>query len=94
MVVTVFCSNILVFRFAVSLRFFGGPGGFRKVGEANRKDFLLVSSKSDLMERSYSKKHKLTIEAATAMSIRMSVFHKDNPTKIQRKTKNTLLGVE
>ena len=28
---------------------FGGPGGFRKVGEAGRNTFLRILSKSDLM---------------------------------------------
>ena len=49
---------------------FGGPGGFRKVREAGSKNFLLVSSKSDLMVPSYDQKNrKLTIMKATTISI-------------------------
>ena len=36
----------------------GGPGGFRKVREASRKNVLLFSSRSDLMVLSYDKKTK------------------------------------
>ena len=35
---------------------FGGPGGFRKVREVIWKNFLLVSSRSDLMVPSYGQK--------------------------------------
>ena len=37
---------------------FGGPGGFRKVREVNRKNFLQVSSKSHGVVTSYDQKTK------------------------------------
>ena len=47
----------------------GGPGRFRKVREAGRMNFLQVSSKSDLMVRSYDQKtKKITTKEATAIS--------------------------
>ena len=39
---------------------FGGPGGFRKVQEVYRKNFLLFSSRSDFMVSSYVQKAKLS----------------------------------
>jgi len=48
----------------------GGPGGFRKVWEANSDDFLLFSTKSDFMVPSYKPKpKKLNIKQATTIEL-------------------------
>ena len=49
-------SNIVFFS-----EVFGGPGGFRKVREADRKNFLLFSSGSGLMVPSYDQKTKMVM---------------------------------
>ena len=50
-------NNFGLYCFVFS-RCFGGPGGFRKVQEAGRNDFLLFSLKSDSMVRSDVRKTK------------------------------------
>ena len=48
--------------------FGGDPGGFRKVWEADRKNFLLFSSQSDSMVPSYGEaKNKVAIRIVTTL---------------------------
>ena len=49
-------SNMLVFHGFPKVS--GGPGGFKKVREAARNNFLQFSSKSDLMVRRYGPQTK------------------------------------
>ena len=41
---------------------FGGPGGFRKVRDTNRNDFISFSSKSDLMVPNYEKTKQVMLK--------------------------------
>ena len=53
---------------------FGGPGGFRKIREADRMNFLQLSSKSDLMISSHDQKANSFYDSKNNDYSNLSVF--------------------